>query len=239
MNNNLKDYREKELKNYVIGNALIILALSGTFDALLNLTELYGATNDVLTKFGTELISAGILSSILYTYVFIIDAIIPGNWKDSICNLCSTLPGEVIFDEMKKEVTDKRFTQEEVLMKYAGVYEKLKDLSGKKRYTVSNSEWYAVYREHEDDSKVFNSHRDYLLCRDFCVSTMWIGLIYFVLCGFSLIAFDCKLVAMLVIELITTNIAMRSKQKRFAYNVIAADIHPMNNQQQNENVSSK
>ncbi len=29
MNNNLKDYREKELKSYVIGNALLIMTLSG------------------------------------------------------------------------------------------------------------------------------------------------------------------------------------------------------------------
>lgn len=226
MDNNLKNYREKELKNYVIGNALIILVLSGTFDTLLNLAGLNGITDDAFSKLGAELISGGILISILYTYVFIFDAIIPGTWKDAICNLGKVLPGEVIFDEMKNEVRDKRFTQEEALRKYACVYAKLENLTGEERLETSNSEWYAVYREHEDETKVFISNRDYLLCRDLCVSTLWIGLIYFLLCRFSIVTFNCKVLSVLVIELIATNIAAGNKQKRFAYNVIATDIHP-------------
>lgn len=49
---------------------------------------------------------------------------------------------------------------------------------------------------------------------------------YSVLCIFSIIAFNCNIVAVLIIELIVTNIAMRGKQRRFVYNVIATDIHP-------------
>lgn len=30
---NIKDYREKELKNYVISNILLVILLSGTFNA--------------------------------------------------------------------------------------------------------------------------------------------------------------------------------------------------------------
>lgn len=239
MDNDLKVYREKELKNYVIGNTLIILVLSGTLETLLNIAGLYGAIDDVLSKLGVEIISAGILSSILYSYVFILDAIIPGNWKDYICNFGRPLPGEVIFDEMKKNVRDKRFRQEDVLAKYADVYEKIDDLTGQKRKAVSNSEWYAVYREHEDEKKVFFSHRDYLLCRDFCISTLLIGLMYFVLSVLSIVTFDCKIIVMLVIEVITTNIAMRNKQKRFAYNVIAADIHPKKECSKNETISKE
>ena len=239
MDNNLKDYREKELKNYVIGNALIILVLSGTFDVLLNLHGLNSDINEALSKIVVELISAGLFSSILYTYVFIFDAIIPGNWKDTICNLWRPLPGEVIFDEMEQRVKDKRFTKDAILKKYADVYERLKDLTGKKRRDVSNSAWYAVYRKLEDETKIFISNRDYLLCRDLCVSTLWIGLMYCILCRLSILAFNCNLVTLLGIELLATNIAMRSKQRRFAYNVIAADIHPKETHQQNETVSKK
>lgn len=133
MDNNLKSYREKELKNYVIGNVLVVLALSGAFDALLCWTENNESINNVFTAMGSELISAGIISSILYTYVFIFDAIIPGNWKDKICNLCRPIPGELIFEEMRKEVKDKRFTQEEALQKYTEIYAKLNSLTGKKK----------------------------------------------------------------------------------------------------------
>ena len=37
--------------------------------------------------------------------------------------------------------------------------------------------------------------------------------------------FDYRIVILLIVELIATNFAMRGKQKRFAYNVIAMDIH--------------
>ena len=50
-------------------------------------------------------------------------------------------------------------------------------------------------------------------------------LLYFVLWAFSIVAFDYRIVILLIVELIATNFAMRGKQKRFAYNVIAMDIH--------------
>lgn len=226
MDNNLKSYREKELKNYVIGNVLIILTLSGTFDTLLHWTEANENINNLISTLGAEIISAGIISSILYTYVFIFDAIIPGNWKDKICNVCRPLPGELIFEEMRRKVKDKRFTQEEALQKYANIYDKLDAVSGQLKQKNSNSAWYAIYRKYENETKIFISNRDYLLCRDLCVSTLWIGIMYFVLCIFLVIPFNCNIIAILIIELIATNVAMRGKQKRLAYNVIATDIHP-------------
>ena len=47
MDNNLKDYREKELKNYVIGNALIIIVLLGIFNTLLDV-KMDESTNNIL-----------------------------------------------------------------------------------------------------------------------------------------------------------------------------------------------
>ena len=136
MDNNLKDYREKELKSYVIGNALIIMTLSGIFNTLLSFTESAENANNMLSTFGAELISAGIISSILYIYVFILDAIIPGNWKDTICSLYRPLPGELIFEEIKDKIKDKRFTKEDALQKYANIYENLKSLSEKDKYQI-------------------------------------------------------------------------------------------------------
>lgn len=202
MDNNLKNYREKELKNYVIGNALMILVLLGLFNTLFNI-KMDETSSNILLTLGSELISAGIFSSILYTYVFIFDAIIPGNWKDLICNLYRPLAGEVVFEEIKEKLNDKRFTKDAALQKYANIYEKLDNLVGKEKRKASNSAWYSIYLKHENETKIFISQRDYLLCRDLCVSTLYIGLLYFVLCVFSIIAFNHKIVIFLITELIT------------------------------------
>lgn len=224
MDNNLKDYREKELKNYVIGNALIIIVLLGIFNTLFDV-KMDESTNNILLTLSSEIISAGIFSSILYTYVFILDAIIPGNWKDSICNLRRPLPGEIIFEEIREKANDKRFTKEKALKKYANIYEIIDNLIGKEKRKASNDAWYSIYLKYENKAKIFISQRDYLLCRDLCISTLYIGLLYFVLWAFSIVAFDYRIVILLIVELIATNFAMRGKQKRFAYNVIAMDIH--------------
>lgn len=224
MDNNLKSYREKELKNYVIGNALMILVLLGIFNTLFNI-KMDETSSNILLTLGSELISAGIFSSILYTYVFIFDAIIPGSWKDLICNLHRPLAGEIIFEEIKGKLNDKRFTKEDALQKYANIYEKLDNLTGKEKRKASNSAWYSIYLKHENKPKIFISQRDYLLCRDLCVSTLYICILYFVLCVFSIITFDYKIMIFFITELIITNFAMRSKQKRFIYNVIAMDMH--------------
>lgn len=187
MDNNLKDYREKELKNYVIGNALIIIVLLGIFNTLLDV-KMDESTNNILLTLSSEIISAGIFSSILYTYVFILDAIIPGNWKDSICNLCRPLPGEIIFEEIREKANDKRFTKEKALQKYANIYEIIDNLIGKEKRKASNDAWYSIYLKYENKTKIFISQRDYLLCRDLCISTLYIGLLYFVLWAFSIVA---------------------------------------------------
>lgn len=224
MDNNLKDYREKELKNFVIGNIFLIMVLTGVLDTLFGAVQ--NDTNGVLLEVGKEILAAGILSSILYSFVFIFDAVISGNWKDNICNLCRALPGEVIFDDIKHaKFHDKRFTREEVLAKYGDVYEQLEGLTGKLRKEKSNSIWYGIYRKHENVAKVFISNRDYRLCRDLCVVTIWIAIMYLFLCIFSVINFSFQILEILFVEWLLTNIAMRGKQKRLAYNVIATDIH--------------
>ena len=111
------------------------------------------------------------------------------------------------------------------IYKYANIYEIIDNLIGKEKRKASNDAWYSIYLKYENKTKIFISQRDYLLCRDLCISTLYIGLLYFVLWAFSIVAFDYRIVILLIVELIATNFAMRGKQKRFAYNVIAMDIH--------------
>lgn len=61
--NDIKDYRNNELKNYVIGNILLVLYFSGIFDNLFTLD-----INSNLNIWKT-LIESALVSSIIYIYV--------------------------------------------------------------------------------------------------------------------------------------------------------------------------
>lgn len=224
MGNNIKDYREKELKDYVAGNVLVIMLITGLLEALS--AEAAGDAAGALLEIGKELLSAGVISSVFYVYVFIFDSVIPGNWKDSICSLNRALPGETIFEDIAEgKIKDRRFTGEEAGRKYGAVYGDIKSRFGKDRREASNSAWNKIYKAHENEPKVYVSNRDYLLCRDMCVATLWITIMYVVLSVLSITPFSCQVIFLLIIEALITNTAMRGKQKRFACNVIAADIH--------------
>ena len=155
--NNIKDYREKELKNYVIGNVLFFLVFSGKIQKIIE----FGINNSV-NIWGT-IIESALLSSIIYIYIFLMDALIAGNHK--------------IYDECK------------------------------------------------DEAKVFTANRDYLLCRDMNIITIWL-LVAYIIAVFlmKILVFSWNVILFLVLEYIATNITMRVKGKRLAYNVIAVDI---------------
>lgn len=65
--NDIKDYRNNELKNYVIGNILLVLYFSGIFDNLFTLD-----INSNLNIWKT-LIESALVSSIIYIYVFLLE----------------------------------------------------------------------------------------------------------------------------------------------------------------------
>ena len=73
--NDIKDYRNNELKNYVIGNILLVLYFSSIFDNLFTLD-----INSNLNIWKT-LIESALVSSIIYIYVFLLDSLIPGDIK--------------------------------------------------------------------------------------------------------------------------------------------------------------
>ena len=76
----IKDYREKELKNYVVGNILLILLVTGKLQEVIA----WGSENS-FDIWGT-IIESVVLSSIIYIYVFIIISIMP--IEDIVVSLC-------------------------------------------------------------------------------------------------------------------------------------------------------
>lgn len=132
------------------------------------------------------------------------------------------MPGYTIFSDMKKKVNDDRFLQEDVLVKYKHVYD---NMPMKNRDKYENANWYKIYDECKDEAKVFTANQDYLLCRDMNIITIWL-LVAYIIAVFlmKILVFSWNVILFLVLEYIATNIAMRVKGKRLAYNVIAVDI---------------
>lgn len=213
----LKDYREKELKNYVIGNVLLILYFTGKIQEMI----LWDNSND-FDVWGS-IIESVLLSSIIYIYVFILDSLISGEFKFKICYFGSgKQPGYTIFSDMQKEVTDDRFSKEEVLEKYKKIYDEMPETDSGK---YQNVQWFNLYNECKNESKIYTSNRDYLLCRDLNIITIWLLIIYLIVVfAIKAVEFSSGFLFVLFAEFVLTNIAMRTKGKRLAYNVISVDI---------------
>ena len=144
MEKDIKDYREKELKNYVIGNILLILIGTGILG---NLITAIGKENiwDAIDA----LIGSGVISALIYIYVFLIDCIVPGDVKNWIIWPKAGLPGNRVFSEIMQNNKDKRFTTQVVQRKYAGVYEEISESDSAMRKRIENSAWYAAYQRNE------------------------------------------------------------------------------------------
>ena len=98
--------------------------------------------------------------------------------------------------------------------------------SKEKLRQYENVEWYKLYIKYEKEDKVFSSHRDYLMLRDMTVSTIVMLILYIVMGTIGEIVPVCrKGVSYLVVMYIITNIATRSRGKRFVNNVFACDIY--------------
>ena len=150
--NNIKDYREKELKSYIIGNILLLLSYSGNLHKLI--------TRGIDNSFDAWgiIIESALLSSIFYIYVFIMDSLISGEMKFIICYLgIEKKPGYTIFTKMKRKLKDDRFSQNDVLKKYKEIYENM-PIENRKKY--ENNQWFKLYNGCKNESKVYTSHRD-------------------------------------------------------------------------------
>lgn len=124
---NIKNYREKELKSYVIGNILVMLLLSGSLD-----TYILGSINEIADGI-SALVQILVSSSIMYIFVFLLDSFIPGTLKFKIAYFpFGRQAGYTIFTDMKDNLKDDRFAREDVLDKYHSIYEKMPS-DGKKK----------------------------------------------------------------------------------------------------------
>jgi hypothetical protein len=215
---NIKSYKEHELKQYVIANALVFLLAHKFID-------FSDTANIELIQAILSIVGTSLLASVIYIFTILIDGIISDEMKVKLLNLFFlSLPGERIFTEIRRKNKDSRFTTTEVMEKYSDIYANFPSEKSSKQY--ENSKWYAIYSKYRNESMIFYSNREYLLLRDMYVSTMVIIAIYGVVNLFLQGSiFSATYMLYLVGLLIVTNISTHIKAKRFVYNVIALDIH--------------
>lgn len=217
--NNIKDYREKELKTFVIANILVILYLIGTitFDGIIE--------NDSYIQLLITIINSSLFSSIIYAMVTVCDCVISSNLKRYLIFWWNPIPGETIFSDIKISTKDNRFTTSEVALTYKEIYKNM-PTDKKTRYKYQNSNWYCLLNKHESETKVQVAHRDYLMCRDMATSTILMLIVYFLLSLIlNLITFNLKALIYLFVVYLICIIAAKTKSKRFVKTVIACDIH--------------
>lgn len=220
--NDLKDYRENELKKFVVAHILIFLLLH----EFINFSNY--ETEEIFQTISSVTIS-GIIVSLIYIFTLLIDCTISSDTKNKLVNLIFwEMPGQTIFTDIKVKNKDIRFTKKQALEKYVDVYNEMPK-EEKDRKAHENKCWYNIYSIHRKEAMILRSHRDYLLMRDMYISTLAIFIMY-LLSVFLLkqIVFNCPFFLYVLVMLIITNIATRVKAKAFVYNVISCDISKIN-----------
>ena len=226
----IKEYRKKELRDFVLVNVLLILFFSELLEPLFELL-------------GSQEISTGILcmmqavfentfvAAVVYIYVFIFDSLMSGETKFKVtyCGI-KGMPGETVFSELRKEkIKDNRFTTRELLLAYSDFFKELDsdacaNVKVKRRY--ENSFWYKIYSKYESsEQKLWVAQKDFLLCRDMTMACLYLLPLYLIGCIlFADMKFSVIMMIVLLGEILLCDVGMRSKGRKFAVDVIAIDL---------------
>jgi len=213
---NLKNYRENELKWYILAYLLLVVGVANP--QLLQVTDV-----DWISKI-EKLVLSALISGVIATLSFVFDSIFSNTTKDVLIYLGFTKrPGSTMFSRIKKGKTiDNRFDTAVAKVKYKSIIDGIATAEKKKIY--ENSNWYSIYYKHKSDVSVESTHRDYLLCRDLYITTVSMLLLTGAVMATCLIAFSWILIGYLLIMLFCLNIATHIKAHRFTNTVIAIDI---------------
>lgn len=179
---NLKDYRNNELKWFLLANILLMI-ISSEF-------LVFGDTIDSWITGITSFLSVTVFSSAIYILTFIFDSVVPSRIKVFLVFLWRKQPSCTIFSDMERKFDDNRFTLDDAKKRYASVYQLL---NSKPKKFDQTALWYEIYNRHRDNTIVFGSNRDYLLLRDMHAQTIMLMFVYvFLWCMSESIAFSWK-----------------------------------------------
>lgn len=214
----LKDYRGKEMKQFVAATIIMILFFSGEFSIVVNeMHEFY--------YFITQLIQSGFIASAFYMYILLADSLYSPKIKMYLVYWWMDMPGFNAFTELVNgDNHDPRIDVAEAENKYSDIICKAKNLSGEKRKRYENKCWYKIYSRHKEEGAVNDANWTYLAYRDMAVATVNILIFYMLLViVFNIPCSCCAILWLLVLYLLTT-FAARNKSKRLIFNVFACDL---------------
>lgn len=225
----MKEYRNNELKYLTY---LVVFLFLIWCTPLIQIDKI--TTESGIYQAIAKLIGSVLVSGTLSISVFLFDCLIDSKIKDKLVGLFF-IPraGETIFERIKyNKVKDDRFLIKDAQNKYTDILidlPDLKKLNRKKRKEYrkfQNSKWYKIYQRHQEKGQVSQSQKDYLLCRDIFIESLFFFLIYivaiFVFADFVL--FSKNFLITLVFIIIISNIATHIKMNRFVNTVISVDI---------------
>lgn len=211
----LKDYRNKELKWFLLANTLLMLITSNVF------TFQWATAQTIAEGIGSTL-NVAVFSTAVYVYTFIFDSLIPSNLKAFLVFLWKRKPSSTIFTQVAKKGGDDRFTPEQAKQKYETIYQKIETNKG----CDETQMWYEIYNRHRDEPIVFGSNRDYLLLRDLHSQTLTLFIVYALLVWVTeIISFSREYVLYLAIMVVALNIGARVQGKRMVYTVLSVDLN--------------
>lgn len=220
--NNIKDYRNKELKLYMIANVLIILATSEN----ISYNEITGNT-DYIKKI-IELLNISLISGFMSIITFLLDSLYSSNIKSKLLNLFDIIPepGERIFSNIfSNKYKDHRIDINDARIEYNDIKVGMQSLIKKEKKIYENTQWYKIYHKYRNQDMIFISNKDYLLCRDIYIATINIIILYLLFSKiFKIINFSNIYFISILILAVISNISAHGKSKRKVYNVIAYDL---------------
>lgn len=219
MEKNIKDYLGKELKQYVLANTIIIFLFYNLDYHIVD----YDLNN--VAAIWKSIVGLGAVGSAFYIYVLLLDAVYTPWMKEKCVHWCFPMPGCTVFEMIRKNQVDKRFTSEQAQKYYVEIYEGLDKLPcNNKKYVYQNSRWYSIYDKYKNRGSVWNSNRCYLLCRDICVATINLLVASIVVSKIFDINIPSGFFVYLSISYLVVAWSARAQAKRLVYNVIACDI---------------
>lgn len=215
----MKDYREKELKWYILAYLFLMIGINSTGLITYGSEDWFGSIE--------KLLSSSLLAGVICTLAFVFDCLYTAELKDLLlCLGFTTLPGKTVFARISKgKINDMRIDVEKAQEKYKDVIDGLPS-NKKEKERYENTKWYSLSRIHEDDPRVKTAHRDYLLTRDLYTTTITMFVLTAASMGFRVVAFSWILVGYLIAMLILTNVATHFRAHRFVNSVIAVDMNP-------------
>lgn len=228
----MKDYRQSELRMYCIAVILMYFLLGGRVEGMDSFVQ-----GENMIEIVMELLNCAIISSTIYIFIYILDSVYEGDFKRKLVYVGQPEPGQKIFIDIFEKSDDPRFSKEEVEHYYGYVLEKLGRISLERdKRSYQNQQWYHIYHQYREIDMIKSSATDFRLCRDMFVGTVNLLIIYIILTFVAgVTTFYSHYMWFLAGALIVSNIAARSKGRKWVYNVIAYDISERRKKELNSN----